>query len=520
MKVRAQLFYLVLTATLLRMIVAGVLELSNDEVYYFLYAIDLQPNYFDHPPGVGVLIRMFTLDLLWTHEFFVRLGAVVCAGLGTYLSFRLGTLLKNERTGWLAAVLYNTSVYTSVIAGTFIIPDSPQVVFWLASLWVMYKIILLADEEKGVPFSEWLLFGLLAGLCILCKVHGIFLWFGFGLYVLFFTPRLLKGYGIYISAIFTMAVISPILFWNIQNDFITYRFHSERVAVQGASMIHLDSFFQAVGGQILYNNPINVVVIFLSLWKRRSLTFLDRKATRFILLNGLPIVLVVSGMALFNPMLPHWSGPGFMTLTFLGAAYLDDRMSSTSGGVPVVLKASGSLIVAAMIAATLLIKFYPGTLGSREPQRYGEDDFTLDMYGWKKFASEFNPWLIDQQAKNILPENVRLVSHKWFPAAHLDYYVARPLRLDLIGVGELTDLHQYFWLNATRNDLKQGDSAVCVIPSNYPVSLEEAYLPYFTSADLLKTFSVARGGEVARHFRVYRLNDYQMTDYVHRPMNN
>ena len=61
------------------MVTASVLELGNDEVYYFQYAMDLQPNYFDHPPGVAWLIRIFTLNLVLTDEFFIRLGAIVCA---------------------------------------------------------------------------------------------------------------------------------------------------------------------------------------------------------------------------------------------------------------------------------------------------------------------------------------------------------------------------------------------------------------------------------------------------------
>ena len=174
-----RLLHLILISTVLRLIVAAVLELSNDEVYYYLYALDLQPNYFDHPPGVAILIRIFSFNLNLNYEILIRLGAIVCAAIGTVLSYRLGRLIKNEQTGWFAAVLYTTGIYTSIIAGTFIIPDSPQVVFWLGALVVMYEIILKSDQRRDVSLRRWLLFGLLTGLCVFCKVHGIFLWFGF-----------------------------------------------------------------------------------------------------------------------------------------------------------------------------------------------------------------------------------------------------------------------------------------------------------------------------------------------------
>jgi hypothetical protein len=143
----------------------------------------------------------------------------------------------------------------------------------------------------------------------------------------------------------------------------------------------------------------------------------------------------------------------------------------------------------------------------------GEDDFTLDMYGWRKFGDEFRLWK-EQQADSI-PDNIRIVSHKWFPAAHLDYYVAQPLHIDLIGIGELTDLHTYYWLNRTRRDLLPGDDALIIIPSNYPVNFTEAYKPYFRSLTLLHTFPVNRGGQVSRYFRVYKAENYFMNDQVH-----
>src|SRR4249920_2290635 len=103
------------------MVVAASLELGNDEVYYQAYAIHLQWNYFDHPPLVAFLIRLSTLNLFFHQEFFTRLGSIICAAMGTWIIYRTGTILKNQRTGWIAAFLYNTSFYSSVIAGTFIL---------------------------------------------------------------------------------------------------------------------------------------------------------------------------------------------------------------------------------------------------------------------------------------------------------------------------------------------------------------------------------------------------------------
>ena len=496
------------------MVTASVLELGNDEVYYFQYAMDLQPNYFDHPPGVAWLIRIFTLNLVLTDEFFIRLGAIVCAAIGTVLSYELGKRIKNERTGWFAAILYTSSIYSSVIAGTFIIPDSPQIVFWLASLLVMHH-ILFAKEEQPVLTRSWLAFGTLTGLAILCKVHGIFLWVSMGLYILLFKPVLLKDRRLYLSAILTVVLISPILLWNIQNDFITYRFHSDRVAIRDSG-IHLGYFFQTLVGQLLYNNPVNSVLIILTLWKLKTLDFLDRNAVWFLLLNGIPIIVIVCAMSLFNPMLPHWSGPGFLVLSFLTASYLDDK-TPKSIDEPRILKASVGVVAALLLLAVAAIRFYPGTIGSKDMRSFGEGDFTLDLYGWKQFSKEFGPWLKEQEDKGKLSPDLSFVSNNWYPAAHIDYYVAIPLHRPLIGVSHVVYLHHYYWLNRQRPPLQIGDSALWILPSNYPMVLEKTFYWHFNSIEMLRIFYSYRGGKVARYFTVYLLKDYKMNDQAHQP---
>src|SRR6201746_602388 len=90
---------------------------------------------------VAWIIRLTTANLFLQQELFIRLGPVLCAAIGTALIYLIGKKIRNEKTGWIAAVLYTTSFYTSVIAGIFIFPDSPEVIFWLASMYCMIHII-------------------------------------------------------------------------------------------------------------------------------------------------------------------------------------------------------------------------------------------------------------------------------------------------------------------------------------------------------------------------------------------
>ncbi len=58
------------TAFAFKCVLAAVTELNNDEVYYRLYALKLQWNYFDHPPMIAVLLKLFTFNLFFKTNFF------------------------------------------------------------------------------------------------------------------------------------------------------------------------------------------------------------------------------------------------------------------------------------------------------------------------------------------------------------------------------------------------------------------------------------------------------------------
>lgn len=503
---RKKLFYLVLISVLVRLLLAATLNLGNDEVYYYTYALHLQSNYFDHPPIVAWFIRVFTFNLSITPEVFVRLGAVVSGVAGTFLTYRIASYIWTERAAWYAAVLYNISIYTAIIAGTFILPDSPQVVFWLAALYYIVRITTEAVQGQKAPAVLWVLAGVFNGLCIMSKVHGVFLWAGFLLFILLYYRWLLASPWLYVSLLISAVIVSPIMIWNIQNHFVTWNYHSDRVSVQ-AFAIDKDGFIQTILGQLFYNNPVNAIVIVMALVRYNSYGHPSLK--RLFLLCGAPIIIVTTGISLFRSVLPHWSGPGFLTLSFLAAAYLDSRVDKVKVSyLPAFLKAAVILMVVVVVGGLIFIKLTPGTIGSKDAATYGEDDFTLDLDGWRRFGSEFTTWYRQAEAAKELPSGVKIVCNKWFPAAHIEYYAARKVNATVIGLGKMHDLHHYAWLNERRPALQKGEAALCIVPSNYPEEPATAYGEWFQSATLVHTFTQRRQGAVSRYFRVYLLKEY------------
>src|SRR5258705_9885963 len=103
-----------------------------------------------------------------------------------------------------------------------------------------------------------------------------------GLYTLLFKRKLLNQPGLYLGIMITVIIISPILIWNIQNHFMTFNYHGDRVAVHQFSF-NKNSFLQAVLGQFFYNNPVNTILIFIALFSRKKTRLKDKDIALFFL---------------------------------------------------------------------------------------------------------------------------------------------------------------------------------------------------------------------------------------------
>jgi len=496
-KFKSKLHILIASSTIIRLLIACSLELGNDESYYRGYALHLQWNYFDHPPLVALLIRATTLIGLLNHELFFRLGSVLCAAVNTYLIYAIAKKIAGERSAWFAACLFTFSFYSSIIAGTFILPDAPQLVFWLLSIWFM---ILITAGNPSI--RNWILLGVCMGCCIMSKVHGIFLWVGFGGYILFGRRDLLRTPYLYISLLITLVIISPIYFWNLSNHFITYTYHKSRFGIFSKKP-DLDDLLQQVFGSIFYNNPVNYfvyVLTIISLWKRK---IVFPAVSKLLLWLSLPLILILLFMSLFNDTLPHWSGPAYTCILILAAIWLDKKNMMR---FPAPLIVSGILFLFVVVVGALAVNFLPFRIGSGDKKYLGKGDITLDMSGWKGFSGEFDSIYLSDARSGIMKPGATIISDYWFPAGHLDYYVARPHGINILAIGPLPDIHHYAWLNAYRKQLQKGDDAYFIYPSNYYGPPKSSLRGCFEKVEDSILCTQYRSGIPVRNFVIYRMH--------------
>ncbi len=78
------------------------------------------------------------------------------------------------------------------------------------------------------------------------------------------------------------------------------------------------------------------------------------------------------------------------------------------------------------------------------------------MYSWEDAGKKFDSLYKSDVAKKIMPEGTPIIVNKWFPAAHIDYYIAAKTRQQTVGIGNVFDLHQYYWSNKYKKQFNYG----------------------------------------------------------------
>jgi 4-amino-4-deoxy-L-arabinose transferase-like glycosyltransferase len=154
--------FFLLTATALRLLVAGVMPLSADEAYYRVWAHAPAAGYLDHPPMVALWIGAGT-SLLGDTRLGIRLLDPLAVWLGSWFLLRAGNdLAPGQGTGARAVWLLNATLLLNAGAITAT-PDTPLLLFWTGSLAALARLI---RSGNGL---WWLAAGLAGGLAFDAK---------------------------------------------------------------------------------------------------------------------------------------------------------------------------------------------------------------------------------------------------------------------------------------------------------------------------------------------------------------
>jgi hypothetical protein len=309
-------------------------NLVEDETHYWLWSERLDWSYYSKGPGIAYIIAAGT-SLLGDTAGGVRLMAPVCAlllGVGVYL------LVWRATRSALLALMATLALHLAPIVvalGHLMTVDGPYLACWAAACLLFY---LGLEERRG---WAWPAAGLALGAAFLVKYTALLLLPGL-IAFLWLRRRARQPWHSAAFWGFPLALLiamSPVLIWNAQNDWVTFRHLLGHAHVGGHDDVlnwkpwwwleFLGTQLGAVGITLF---PLTLIAI---LWTfRRPLPDDRSRAGRlFLLCCGLPVLLFYGLASLFIQTEGNWPVAAYVTLLPLAAWLVADRLGLT--GPPV-----------------------------------------------------------------------------------------------------------------------------------------------------------------------------------------
>jgi dolichol-phosphate mannosyltransferase len=272
--------------------------------------------------------------------FALRLSALVCGALASLFLF----VLARERygshaAGWRTAALLNLlPIFLGL--GFFAFPDAPLLVGWTGALWFGLRAL------RTGRALDWLGWGLSTGLAMLSKYYGAALLVGMGLFAVS-TPegrRALRQPWIYLGILVALAVFAPVIWWNAQHDWASFRFQFLRRA-ESAAAFHSPEF---LGYQLLAVTPLLLAVLVAVAWRAgRGADWRDR----FLAWQFWPMFSLFALYSLKQSVHLNWVAPAYLSLLPLAQQFISEHWTrstraalwSVAGWAAVVLGVLGHL---------------------------------------------------------------------------------------------------------------------------------------------------------------------------------
>lgn len=512
---------LLLGGLLFRVIIAIWLYPGFDEAYYFLYTLHPALSYFDHP----LLVALTTGFGPWltgdVSQFTIRLGSLILHTGSLVLLYLTSARLFSVKAAILTLAIATIVPIFQVAFGVLTLPDNPLIFFWTASLYCAVNEFFPNNQRdlaaiKYRPTYRLAILGILVGLACLGKYHGFILGLGLIGFCLvsprhrsaLTSPWTLLGLGLF------LVTISPILIWNAQHEWVSFRFQSQRSVPKGKYNF-LDLFLTFLAGLGYLFPTLGLPLWWVTLKSSFSqIQEIIRKKTLnnknnleqkklLILSVSLPLIVGFTWLGGYIQILPTWAMPGFWGATLL----LGKQVESWQNQYPRRVKRwlRGSAIALISISLLALLHITTGTF--QKPSNYAlfggfvppQDDPSTQIFDIQQLRQGF----AESPILNSALQNSSFVfTNRYYLGGQIGMALAPLAKTPITTFDD--DIRGFaFWSEA---DQWLGKDALFITPNSFArkQKLMNNYKSYFKTIEHIGSVPIRRGGAVTEVFEVYQ----------------
>lgn len=470
---------IIAVATIFRLALEWALPVGVDEAYSIGIARQFSWSYFDHPPLhlwlVGTWAKLTGSETL----LLLRLPFVLLGALSSWLIYALGARLFGQVAGLWSAVIFNLAPVFGLAHAGLILPDGPLLAAALATALLVARLVF--EPSEGQRPWLWALAGLMAGLALLSKYHGVLLILGIGLFLASTREgrRWLLTPGPWLAAAIAALCFVPVLIWNAQHDWASFGFQSGRGRF-GSELRPLGPL-ESLAFQAGYLLPW--ICLPMAGFLIRAIINGPGNARRWLLvcLALLPIV-IFTGLTFFGRGLPHWPMPGWLFAIPLLAEALANAGRITRRIAVAVAVVTALVLMTLGTVVTMQARW--GSFDAETRALFNGSDPTDALLSWEKLK----PALADRGLP--MDDRTFIGTFNWIRAGELNALVGK----DIPVVCLCGDARHFAYLNPPANFA--GWTAILIgLPVN--VGDDATLSKRFESLGPVEDVSLNKAGRVA-----------------------
>ena len=209
--------------TCLRIAYASLIDLRTDEAYYWTWSKEYALSFLDHPPMIAWFIR-FGTAIFGDTNLGVRFGGIVAMAVMQLLLADIARRVTHDiRAVVLAVLMPEAALYYGLLMSK-VAPDVALIPFAVAMIWSLVRLAESNDRRW------WLAAGVFGGLSLLSKFTVVMMLPAVAAFMLVpdWRMRQLRSPYPWLAALIAFLLFSPVLIWNYQHDWASFRFQAVR----------------------------------------------------------------------------------------------------------------------------------------------------------------------------------------------------------------------------------------------------------------------------------------------------
>jgi len=469
------------------------LDLSGDELHYALWAKNLDYCYYSKGPLVALLIAASTAVFGET-AFAIRLPAALCYGLFTLIFYAFARRNYSARLAlytWLA--LRSSLAFAQ--SGFVMTTDAPLVLLWMLALWAGYKAVV---EQRHF---FWVHFGFAAGLAVWSKYTALFLLPSLALAVLLCggVRENIKRVGPYLGLLVFALMLSPILYWNSQNEWVNFAHNAGHLVKESGVALRPKYFFELLLGQVGLLGPLLFCGFALALVVAlKQSAALSPKAKYFLSLT-LPLAVFVLIVSLTKRVYANWPLPLYIG----GLLLLLDLIANKNQALEK-RRAWFKPAIVLNLVLLLLVHFPLNGITLGIP---GDILPTKKLTAWSELGEAVKKIRSREQAESSEKE-ILIITDRYWTASAIPFYAGAGQRVLLSNLSDRRMTQFDIWQDESDWRSALGSDAILILNSPDRLEAIKGHFRIVTPDPDLPVLHVEYSGTVVRSFYFYQARGY------------